>query len=96
MGGLRKIIGRFEKDYWEVRATFFQVVTSPVLVTSSHKTESEVMDEEEGEGENKEEEEEDERDSGTESVAEVKETVLWEEKVTFPSIPSNNQQMLSE
>ena len=87
---MRKIIGRFDKDYWEVRATFFQVVTSPVLVTSSHKTESEVMDEEE------EENEEDERDSGTESVAEVKETVLWEEKVTFPSIPSNNQQMVSE
>ena len=68
-----------------------QVVTSPLLVTSSHKTDNEGR-EEEGE----EEEEEEERDSGTESVAEVKETVLWEEKVTFPSIPCNNQQMVSE
>ena len=70
---------------------YLQVLTSPLLVTSSHKTDNEGR-EEEGE----EEEEEEERDSGTESVAEVKETVLWEEKVTFPSIPCNNQQMVSE
>ena len=71
-----------------------QVVTSPLLVTSSHKTDNEGREEEEED--NDQEEEEEERDSGTESVAEVKETVLWEEKVTFPSIPCNNQQMVSE
>ena len=69
-----------------------QVVTSPLLVTSSHKTDNEGREEEEDDRQ----EEEEERDSGTESVAEVKETVLWEEKVTFPSIPCNNQQMVSE
>ena len=71
------------------------MVTSPLLVTSSHKTDNEGR-EEEGEEDDRQEEEEEERDSGTESVAEVKETVLWEEKVTFPSIPCNNQQMVSE
>ena len=73
-----------------------QVVTSPLLVTSSHKTDNEGREEEEEDDRQEEEEEEEERDSGTESVAEVKETVLWEEKVTFPSIPCNNQQMVSE
>ena len=77
---------------WE---EYLQVVTSPLLVTSSHKTDNEGR-EEEKEEDNRQEEEEEERDSGTESVAEVKETVLWEEKVTFPSIPCNNQQMVSE
>ena len=72
-----------------------QVVTSPLLVTSSHKTDNEGREEEEEE-DGQQEMEEEERDSGTESVAEVKETVLWEEKVTFPSIPCNNQQMVSE
>ena len=73
------------------------MVTSPLLVTSSHKTDNEGREEEEEDGNGQEEEEEEEeRDSGTESVAEVKETVLWEEKVTFPSIPCNNQQMVSE
>ena len=72
------------------------MVTSPLLVTSSHKTDNEGREEEEGEDDGQQEMEEEERDSGTESVAEVKETVLWEEKVTFPSIPCNNQQMVSE
>ena len=71
------------------------MVTSPLLVTSSHKTDNEGREEEEEE-DGQQEMEEEERDSGTESVAEVKETVLWEEKVTFPSIPCNNQQMVSE
>ena len=77
---------------WE---EYLQVVTSPLLVTSSHKTDNEGRKEEE-EDDGQQEMEEEERDSGTESVAEVKETVLWEEKVTFPSIPCNNQQMVSE
>ena len=74
------------------------MVTSPVLVTSSHKTENETREgEEEEEDDNEDEEEkenEEEGDSGTESVPEVKETVLWEEKVTFANLPCNNQPMV--
>ena len=74
------------------------MVTSPVLVTSAHKTESEGREEkDEDEEENSYDEEmEEERDSGTESVPEVKETVLWEEKVTFATLPCTNQQIVSE
>ena len=55
-----------------------QVVSSPLLVTSPHKADVEGRGEEgeEDYGQEEEEEEEEERDSGTESVAEVKETVL--------------------
>ena len=69
-----------------------------MLVTSSHKTENETREGEEEEDDNEDEEEEEEKeeegDSGTESVAEVKETVLWEEKVTFANLPCNNQPMV--
>ena len=44
--------------------------------------------------EEEEKEKEEEGDSGTESVPEVKETVLWEEKVTFANLPCNNQPMV--
>ena len=65
-----------------------------MLVTSPHKTDIDGREaEEEMEEDDQEEEEEEERDSGTESV---KETVLWEEKVTFANIPCNNQHVVSE
>ena len=62
-----------------------------MLVTSPHKTDIEGREEEVEEDYHEEEEEE--RDSGTESV---KETVLWEEKVTFANITCNNQHVVSE
>ena len=67
-----------------------------MLVTSSHKTENETREgeEEEDDNEDEDEEKEEEGDSGTESVPEVKETVLWEEKVTFANLPCNKQPMV--
>ena len=64
-----------------------------MLVTSPHKTDIEGREEEEEMEEDDHDDDEEERDSGTESV---KETVLWEEKVTFANITCNNQHVVSE
>ena len=69
------------------------MVSTPLLVTSPQTAETGGQSEDvEVEIDNNNELEEDvEEDSGTESVPEVKETILWEEKVTFANLPSLKQ-----
>ena len=72
----------------------FQMVSTPLLVTSSQTAETGGQSEDvevEIDNNNEELEEDVEEDSGTESVPEVKETILWEEKVTFANLPSLKQ-----
>ena len=72
----------------------FQMVSSPLLVTSSQTAETGGQSEDvevEIDNNNEELEEDVDEDSGTESVPEVKETILWEEKVTFANLPSLKQ-----
>jgi len=71
-----------------------KMVSSPLLVTSPQTAETGGQSEDvevEIDNKNEELEEDVEEDSGTESVPEVKETILWEEKVTFANLPSLKQ-----
>ena len=71
-----------------------QMVSTPLLVTSSQTAETGGQSEDvevEIDNNNEELEEDVDEDSGTESVPEVKETILWEEKVTFANLPSLKQ-----
>ena len=72
----------------------FQMVSTPLLVTSPQTAETGGQSEDvevEIDNNNEELEEDVDEDSGTESVPEVKETILWEEKVTFANLPSLKQ-----